>query len=620
MLTTNEFFVLLSGSADNFVQLIDSNTGEIVSFQKVDVWIDRTGLTPGDPRVLNDQVIYRTRDDEFYVNTVVFSTKRVYVTGFGAKSSYGDDQRPYIQHAFDVCSELGLKLVFPSGHFLIKSFKDSATAQNILELRSGLDVEFEDYSVIKLDAYFDDQNFILFSGVIAGASPLYNISFKGKGIIDFGGDISKMRSSYLKRIGFEGGKCTNVLIDGLYWTNGDLGNCIAVGNADSGGNVTIRNCTFDNLATGTKEINHDHSTIYGNVDFLSVHNNIFIGNSLMSLIGCACEIHSSHSSFDNNKVYDYTRMNFVASYESERKDITNISITDNIADITNTAVYFWSDVNSLISNVLISGNNIRHKHIEGETQNYNGHQGLLSILNKRGKYERIVAKDNSCHILYTIGDHLRYAADIFAGVEVLEISNNNFVGHSLGFLFDKEESDILGEYSFVNISGNTFTSLSKLVTLNAEKVTHSLISDNSSSLESNNLKDLIEINSSVIQSTTIRNNIYLNNNPGIEFTPSSVFKSDSSNKARYVLSLVDTPVPTINANGYGFITPVISNDHKRVGGVYTIQPTYPFNELFFHAVTFGKGGSANVDFKVDNITSSTFPANNLLKSNIVVDM
>lgn len=411
-----------------------------------------------------------------------------------------------------------------------------------------------------------------------------------------------------------------IIIDGLYWTNGDLRNCIAVGKANSGGNVTIRNCTFENLATGTKEKNHDHSTIYGNVDFLSVHNNIFIGNRLMSLIGCACEFHGSYSSFDNNKVYDYTRMIFIASFESERKNITNINITDNIADITNTVVYFWSDINSLISNVLIIGNNVRQKHIEGESQNYNGHQGLLKIMDKGGKYERIVAKSNSCHILYTIGDHLRYAADIFAGVEVLEISNNNFVGHSLGFLFDKEELDVLGDYSFVKISRNTFNSISKMVTLNAEKITHSLISDNSVTLETNNLVDLIEINSDVIQSTTIRDNVYLNNIPSVEFTPSSVFRGDSSNKAKYILSLVDTSVPTIGANDYDFITPVISNDHKRVGAMYTIQPTYPFSELFFHAITFGKGGSANVDFKVDNITSLTFLANTLLKSNIIVEM
>jgi len=620
MFTTNDFFASLSGSADNFVQLIDSNTGKIVSFQKVDIWIDGTGLSINDPRVLNDEIIYRTRGDVFYVNTVVFSTKRVYVTAFGAKSSYDADQRPFIQHAIDVCSELGLKLLFPSGHFLIKSFSNNPPSGNILELRSGLDIEFENYSVIKLDAYFDDQDFILFSGLNAGSSSLYNISFKGKGIIDFGGDVSKMRSRYLNRKGFEGGKCTNVIIDGLYWTNGDLRNCIVVGETNSGGNVTIKNCTFENLATGTKEKNHDHSTIYGNVDFLSVHNNIFIGNRQMSLIGCACEFHGSYSSFDNNKVYDYTRMIFIASFESERKNITNINITDNIADITNTVVYCWSDINSLISNVLISGNNVRQKHIEGESQNYNGHQGLLKIMDKGGKYEKIVAKSNSCHILYTIGDHLRYAADIFAGVEVLEISNNNFVGHSLGFLFDKEELDVLGDYSFVKIYGNTFTSLSKLITLNAEKITHTLISDNSMTLETNNLTDLIKINGNVIQSTRIRNNVYLNNNPIVEFTPSSVFKSNSTNKAKYVLSLVDTPVPTINANNYGFITPLISNDHKRVGAMYIIQPSYPFSELFFHAITFGKGGSANVDFKVDNITSLTFLANTLLKSNIIVDM
>ncbi len=627
MYTTNEFFVSLLGISDSFVQLIDSNTGEIVNFQKVSTWVDGTLLVNNDLRVLRDGVIYRQRGTDFYVNTVLFSTKRVYVTAFGAKSSYENDQRPFIQRAFDRCSELGLKLVFPSGHFLIKTYSDNpniAGHGNILELKSNLDVEFEDYSVIKLDEFFDDKVFILFSGFnakyAAHFSPLYNISFKGKGMIDFGGDVSKMRSSYMRRIGFEGGKCNNVNIDGLYWTNGDLSNCISVGYVNFGANVDIKNCTFKNLVTGTKDVNRDHSTIYGNVDFLSVHNNVFIGNKLMSLIGCTCEIHGSHSSFDNNKIYAYTRMNFIASYISERLDVTNISITNNIAEITNTGVYFWSDSNCLISNVLIIGNNIKQKHIEGETQNYNGHQGLLKIMDKGGKYERIIAKENSCHILYTIGNHLRYAADIFAGVEVLEISNNNFVGHSLGFLFDKEDLDVLSDYSFVKISGNTFTSLSKLVTLNAEKVAYCLISDNSMFLETNSLVDLIEINSDVIQSTTIRDNVYIGNNPMIEFSPSSNFKDEYSNKAKYFLSLVETPVPDINGEASGFIIPVISSNHKRVGAMYTIQPTYPFPELFFNAVTFGKGGSANVEFKVDNHTSVAFPTNTLLKSNLIVDM
>jgi len=54
--------------------------------------------------------------------------------------------------------------------------------------------------------------------------------------------------------------------------------------------------------------------------------------------------------------------------------------------------------------------------------------------------------------------------------------------------------------------------------------------------------------------------------------------------------------------------------------MYTIQPTYPFYELFFNAHTFGSGGMPEVKFKVDNITQSIFSGNPDLLSHILVDM
>ncbi|AZB34689.1 hypothetical protein [Chryseobacterium bernardetii] len=90
---TNEFFSVGNPAPnDDLVQLIDSFTGENVNFKKVSTWIDGTLLVPDDSRVLNDEIIYRSRGNDYYVNTVVFSTKRVYVTTFGVKSSYTVDQ------------------------------------------------------------------------------------------------------------------------------------------------------------------------------------------------------------------------------------------------------------------------------------------------------------------------------------------------------------------------------------------------------------------------------------------------------------------------------------------------------------------------------------------------
>lgn len=629
MMYTNEFFAVGNTAPnDDLVQLIDSFTGENVNFRKVSTWIDETILVPNDPRVLEDEIIYRSRGNDYYVNTVVFASKRVYVTSFGAKSSYTVDQRPAIQRAFDISSKLGLKLVFPSGHFLINSYSDDANLvkehNNILELRSYLDIEFEEYSVIKVGEFFDDKAFILFSGFNHSnplkLKPLYNITIKGKGVINFNGEVSQMRSSYMRRIGFDGGNCSNIYIDGLSWVNGDLSNCIGVGYGDNGNKATITNCTFDNLATGSLDKNNDHSTIYGNVNFMSVHNNIFLGGELMRAIGCPCEIHGSYSSFTNNKVYNYTRMNFISNNVGEKSSIEQITISGNIAEIANSGVYIWAHADAKISNVLINDNIIRHKHVPGLGQEFNGHQGLFVVLDKAGSYQNLNIKDNFCEIIYTINDNFRFASSLYTGVYGLDISGNHFIGHSLGFLFDKGINGVDKYYDFVRIENNNFRSASKIVSLNATRVNHCIISNNSTTLEYNDIENLIEINSDVIQSTTVRDNIYISNQPKVEFTPSSVFLADPSNKAKYVLSLVSTPVPTVNGGGSAFISPALSSNHKRVGGMYTIQPTYPFPELFFNAHTFGAGGTSDVKFKVDNMTSTNFAGNPNLVSNLIVNL
>lgn|GEM_PF-2227354 len=634
MMYTDEFFLMGQGQNDSLVQLVDSFTGENINFQKVSTWIDGDLLGTNDLRVIEDNIIYRKRGTEYYVNTVVFSSKRIYVTSFGAKSSYSSDQRAAIQKAFDISSKLGLKLVFPSGHFLVNSYTDNvitATHGNVFELRSYLDVEFEEFSVIKMGTFFDDKNFILFSGLNAEYSKdytdLFNISFQGRGVIDFNGDLSQIRSKRpsgvpVRRIGFEGGRCSNVTIDGLYWVNGDLSNFIGLGAGVYGENISIKNCIFSDLVKSNETFNVDHSTIYGNANFLSVHDNIFRGNSQTQLIGCACEIHSSNSSFNNNKVYKYLRMNFIAGVFTEKEDITNINICDNIAEITSAAIYIWPEPNCTISNLLINSNNIKHIHVQAKSQSYNGSQCLFIIQGKGGNCERITVTNNVSHILYTIGDHLRYAAGIHAHTEMLNISNNQFVGHSLGILFggDDQSSSQNLEYSYVKILNNNFSSSTYIVTFNVSKVSNTLISQNVTTLTSDNLEDLIRIKSDIIDSTIIKDNVYLLNQPKVEFIPSLVFLADSSNKAKYILSFVKTAVPTINADNYNFITPVFPDNHKRTGAMYTIQPTYPFYELFFNAHTFGSGGMPEVKFKVDNITQSIFSGNPDLLSHILVDM
>ncbi|MEJ5103441.1 hypothetical protein [Chryseobacterium sp. MYb328] len=638
MMYTNEFFAVGNTAPnDDLVQLIDSFTNEIVVFKKIVTWVDGEFLMANDARVLEDEIIYRSRGNDYYVNTVMFSSRKVYVTSFGVKSDMLVDQRASIQKAFNICSVLRLKLVFPNGIFLVNSYTDNNKFKedysNVLELKSNLDIEFEEYSVIKLGDYFDDKNFVLFSGFnhesVDNLKPIFNITLKGKGTIDFSGDVSQIRGKdrdrMIRRLGFEGGNCTNVLIDGLHWVNGDLSNCIGTGWAQNGNKFAIQNCIFEDLTKSHEESNYDHSTIYGNSNFLIVHNNTFIGNEQMRLVGCACEIHGSNASFSNNKIYNYLRMNFIVGNETEKGPISNITISDNIAEVTAGAVYVWGTENCITSDVFITSNNVKHRHVEGKTLLYNGWQSLLIIENKLGKCERITVKNNVSHILYNI-EHstiaTRYAIGISCETESLVICDNHFIGHSVGVILtlaDKPYNQYV-DFSFINISRNSFSASSKILTVNAKKLNYCLISGNTTALASDNLENLIEINSDIIQSTTIKDNIYISNQPKVEFTPSSVFLADPSNKAKYVLSLVSTPVPSINGEASVLVSPVVSNSHKRVGGMYTIQPTYPFPELFFNAHTFGAGGTADIKFKVDNMTSDTFSGNPNLVSTLIVNL
>ncbi len=634
MIYTNDFFAAGSTVADaDLVQLIDSNTLERVYFKKVTGWTTHFDNQPYQV----DDIIYRKRGNFYYINTIVFGSKRVYATTFGVKSSYTIDQRANIQKAIDVCSALGLKLIFPGGNYLVNSFSDRIDDighGNILELKSYLDIKFEEYSVITVGDFFDDKGFILFSGFNAkeehSFTDIYNISLTGKGIIDFSGHVSQMRTGYMRRIGVEGGRCTNLTIDGIYWTNGDLSNCISIGRAVYGGNVRISNCTFENLANSHPELNDDHSTIYGNVNFLSVDNNFFLGNYFLSLIGCACEIHGSNSSFTNNKVYNYTRMNFISSETFEKGNINNILVSDNIAEITNSAIDLWPGINTTISDLSINSNVIKHSHVEithtpldsnKGSQWYNSHQCLFRTMYKGGNCERIIAQNNLCHILYNLNGDVRHAAILTTDVEGLKIINNYFVGHEKGVEFYKsDEGGPLCNYSFIKISGNNFTVSKRLISVSALSLKHCIFSNNTTSLETHNLEHLIYISSDLIEATTIRDNVYLGNPPKVEFVPSAIFRDELSNKAKYILSLVSTPVPNIPVNSFGFIFPVLDTTHKRVAAKYELQPTYPFGELFFNTVTLGVGGSSDVRFKVDNVSSSVFPGNGDLQSNIIVDM
>ncbi|MBV8327090.1 hypothetical protein [Chryseobacterium sp.] len=137
-------------------------------------------------------------------------------------------------------------------------------------------------------------------------------------------------------------------------------------------------------------------------------------------------------------------------------------------------------------------------------------------------------------------------------------------------------------------------------------------------LASDALENLIEINADIIRSATIKDNTYVYNQPKVEFTPAAGFLADPSNKAKNVLSLVSTPVPSISGGTSVLINPVLSDSHKR--GERCIRFSLLILFRNFSLMLFGAGGTAAVKFKVDDITPGLFSGNSDLVSNLIIDL
>ncbi|MFK7000589.1 hypothetical protein V3470_06240 [Flavobacterium oreochromis] len=332
---------------------------------------------------------------------------------FGVVADYkkgkGTDNTKNLQKAIDFCSKNKKTLLLPKGKILLNSYGTElhdTVHGNILNLRSNLKI-IGNKSELIIGSFFHNKNFIVLSGFNA-VNPIdfYKIeNIKISSIaVNFNARNSYMEDKYYLRKGIELGHVINAEISNCIFKNGDLSCALATGYGDKrlSKNILIFNNNFINLIQTQKNV--DHTSIYINSSNSKIYNNIFYNNSVYGkLVACATEFHNSDCDFSNNNISGYTRMMFIACIPIENRNIKNIKIFNNRAQITNAGIYLWIEKNCLLNNVQILNNIFKSKHIKGFPKGYNGTQGVLADAKdeKTGTVKNLTIQNNKSFILYT---------------------------------------------------------------------------------------------------------------------------------------------------------------------------------------------------------------------------
>lgn len=345
---------------------------------------------------------------------------------FGVKPDYngktGTDNRRALQDAIDYCSKNNKILRLPQGKILLNSHATTPAAKahaNILELKSNTKI-IGNKSEIILGKTFHDKPFVLLSGLNAVATQdfvnISNVEIKNI-IFNFNNKEVFMVSKYQLMRGIELGQCMNAEISNCTFMNGDLTSAIVTGqgNRNVSSDVKIFDNKFIELIKSAK--NEDHTSVYLNSKNSSIYKNTFLNTSRQGkIVACAGELHNSNTSFYNNDIKGYLRMNFIVAGIIENQITSNIRIYNNTAYLTSAGVYLWTDDNAIISNIKITGNKIYSSHVDGASMAFNGTQGILAdaTVGKNTLIENILVENNQSTILKT-----------------------NYSGRAVNFAFDK---------------------------------------------------------------------------------------------------------------------------------------------------------------------------------------
>lgn len=310
----------------------------------------------------------------------------LYLTALGGSTYVDDfitlaevDHRAGVQQIFDIADRE--KIIFSANKSYIFNSYSGRGFSSVVNFYTPVNIIVTGAKLI-LGSFFDDKEFIMFNGLgddnATPAPVIDGFSWFG-GTIDFSGDVSKMRTSYLRRIGIHTGQMGNSSVRHLTMENGDLTNPIIAGEglpAKRSG-VRVKSCTFKELVGETSQ-NIDHTAIYLKATDSHVVDCIFEETSNQAArVACPVELHGSRSSYRGGSQKGYSKGVILAALDIEgnTEQLTTSGVT---ASVTNAFAYIWCEESVTLKGCLVTGNNVYCSHNPSAGPTFNTYQGLFT--------------------------------------------------------------------------------------------------------------------------------------------------------------------------------------------------------------------------------------------------
>ena len=248
---------------------------------------------------------------------------------FGAIGDGSIDERLICEKSIVAASKTSMRWLVPHGDtYLLNSY---ANYSEIATFSAGMlpifsDVNYEIQGTLKVGAFFDDKDFLVFTDINAatpsGWTPVENWAINGMGNIDL--SLSgKRRTTFKARIPIYLETSYDAKISTIKIHDGDTTNTIVTG----GKNITIDGVRFVDLMQDNSA-NDDHSSIYAKAENTIVKNCYFEMNTINgNLNACPVELHNSNSSFKDSVITGYRNTHILAAITTEFPYIKSLEVS-----------------------------------------------------------------------------------------------------------------------------------------------------------------------------------------------------------------------------------------------------------------------------------------------------